>query len=163
VPEGTGIENVLKIGLKIEAIVYVKSVSGFEDCLVSGMDGNVVDHVIVANLRVADGNAKQIFITTREESGVVYTSIHIERNLVTVWGATEQLANPEEHKGWIEEVPTTLKGKYRIVDQETAQNARNLLEMAASLPAAAWKHCWWKAATGARHHTRIAWARGFPG
>jgi len=33
-------------------------------------------------------------------------------------------------------VPTTLKGKYRIVDQEAAQNARNLLEMAASLPAA---------------------------
>ena len=64
---------------------------------------------------------------------------------------------PEEHKAWIQEVPTTLKGKYRIVDEETSRNARNLLEIAASLPAEAWRHCWWKAATGARHHTRIAW------
>jgi hypothetical protein len=56
---------------------------------------------------------------------------------------------PEEHKGWIQEVPTTLKGKYRIVDQQSAQNARNLLEIAASLPAEAWKHCWWKAVKGA--------------
>ena len=39
---------------------------------------------------------------------------------------------PEEHKAWIQEVSTTLKGKYRIVDQETSQNARNLLEIAAS-------------------------------
>ncbi len=70
---------------------------------------------------------------------------------------------PEEHKAWTQEVPTTLKGKYRVVDQESAQNARSLLEIAASLPPEAWKHCWWKTATGARHHTRIAWARGFPG
>jgi hypothetical protein len=28
--EGAGIANVLKIGLKIEAIVYAKSVSGFQ-------------------------------------------------------------------------------------------------------------------------------------
>ena len=68
---------------------------------------------------------------------------------------------PEEHKAWIQEVPTTLKGKYRIVDQETSQNARNLLEIAASLPAEAWRHCWWKAATGARQHTRIAWQEVF--
>src|ERR1700741_5064338 len=68
---------------------------------------------------------------------------------------------PEEHKGWLQEVPTTLKGKYRIVDQETAQNARNLLEIAASLPAEAWKHCRWQAAMGARQHTRIAWQEVF--
>ena len=68
---------------------------------------------------------------------------------------------PEEHKAWIQEVPTTLKGKYRIVDQETSQNARNLLEIAASLPAEAWRHCWWKTATGARQHTRIAWQEVF--
>ena len=74
----------MKIGLKMEAVVNPKSVSGFEDCLVSGMDGNVVDHVIVANLRVAEGKAKQVFVTPREQSGVVYTSIYIERDLVTV-------------------------------------------------------------------------------
>jgi SRSO17 transposase len=64
---------------------------------------------------------------------------------------------PEEHRGWIEEVATTLKGKYRTVDEKTAQSARNLLEIARSLPAAQWKHCCWKAAKGARQHTRIAW------
>src|ERR1700675_2749618 len=68
---------------------------------------------------------------------------------------------PEEHKAWIQEVPTTLKGKYRIVDQESSRNARNLLEIAASLPAEAWRNCWWKAATGARQHTRIAWQEVF--
>ena len=39
---------------------------------------------------------------------------------------------PEEHIGWIEEVPTTLKGKYRIVDQQSAPKARSLFEIAAS-------------------------------
>jgi SRSO17 transposase len=37
---------------------------------------------------------------------------------------------PEEHRGWTEEVPTTLKGKYRTVDEKTAQSAHNLLEIA---------------------------------
>jgi len=64
---------------------------------------------------------------------------------------------PEEHRGWTQEVPTTLKGKYRTVDEKTAQSARHLLEIARSLPAAQWKHCCWKAAKGARQHTRIAW------
>jgi len=64
---------------------------------------------------------------------------------------------PEEHRGWTEEVPTTLKGKYRTVDEKTAQSAHHLLEIARALPAAQWKHCCWKAAKGARQHTRIAW------
>ena len=36
---------------------------------------------------------------------------------------------PEEHIGWIDEVPTTLKGKYRIVDQQSAPKARSLLRL----------------------------------
>jgi SRSO17 transposase len=65
--------------------------------------------------------------------------------------------SPEEHSGWIEEVPTTLKGKYRTVDERTAPEARNLLEIARSLAAAQWKDCRWKAANGAKQQTRIAW------
>jgi SRSO17 transposase len=34
---------------------------------------------------------------------------------------------PQEHRGWIEEVPTTLKGKYRTVDEKTAQ--RKVLQL----------------------------------
>src|SRR6266403_1905237 len=64
---------------------------------------------------------------------------------------------PEEHRGWTQEVPTTLKGKYRTVDEKTAQSAHHLLEIARALPAAQWKHGCWKAAKGARQHTRIAW------
>src|SRR5260370_902332 len=48
---------------------------------------------------------------------------------------------PEEHRGWIEEVSTTLKGKYRTVDEKTAQTPRNLLEVARSMPAAQVHHC----------------------
>jgi SRSO17 transposase len=65
--------------------------------------------------------------------------------------------SPEEHRGWIEEVPTTVKGKHRTVDQRNAPSARNLLEIALSLPAAQWKDCGWKAANGAKQQTRIAW------
>jgi SRSO17 transposase len=68
---------------------------------------------------------------------------------------------PEEHKGWIQEVPTVLKGEHRTVDQKTAQSARNLMQIANSLPAAAWKHCFWRTAKGARQHTRIAWQEVF--
>lgn len=65
--------------------------------------------------------------------------------------------SPEEHRGWTEEVPTILKAKHRTVDEQTAQRARNLLEIAGSLPAAQWKHCHWRAAKGAKQQTRIAW------
>src|SRR5260370_22307185 len=64
---------------------------------------------------------------------------------------------PQEHTPSTQEVPTTLKGKYRTVDEKTAQSAHHLLEIARALPAAQWKHCCWKAAKGARQHTRIAW------
>jgi SRSO17 transposase len=65
--------------------------------------------------------------------------------------------SPEEHKGWTEEVPTILKVKRRIVDEQTAQSARNLLEIARALPPAQWKHCHWRTAKGAKQQTRIAW------
>jgi SRSO17 transposase len=68
---------------------------------------------------------------------------------------------PEEHHGWTEEVPTTRKGKYRTVDQATADHARSLLEMARAFPPAAWKPCAWKTATGARHQTRLGWQEVF--
>jgi SRSO17 transposase len=69
---------------------------------------------------------------------------------------------PVRHKGWTEKVPTTLKGKYYVVDEQSTQKARNLLEMAGSLPPEAWKHCEWKAAgTQAKQRTRIAWQEVF--
>ena len=40
---------------------------------------------------------------------------------------------PQEHSGWTEEVPTVLNGKYRTVEEATAQRARTLLEMAQAL------------------------------
>jgi len=64
---------------------------------------------------------------------------------------------PEEPKGWLEEVPTRLKGKYRTVDEKTAKAARNLVEIAAALPQAAWKDCSWKAANGKNRSTQVAW------
>ena len=39
---------------------------------------------------------------------------------------------PEEHKAWIQEVPTTLKGKYRVVDQELSRTHATFLRYAAS-------------------------------
>jgi len=68
---------------------------------------------------------------------------------------------PQEHYGWTEEVPTTLKGHYRIVDPETAQSARNLLDIARALPDEAWKPCSWRAANGRRQRTRIGWQEVF--
>ncbi len=64
-----------------------------------------------------------------------------------------------EHKGWTQEVPTTLKGKYRQVAEETAATARSLVEMAASWPAAIWKDGRWKTAQGAVRQTRLGWQR----
>src|SRR5690349_21456723 len=64
---------------------------------------------------------------------------------------------PQEHSGWTEEVPTVLNGKYRTVEEATAQRARTLLEIAQALPAEAWQPCRWRAANGQRQHTRIAW------
>jgi hypothetical protein len=52
------------------------------------------------------------------------------------------------------------KGKYRIVDQKTAQNARNLLEIAGSL-ISGMEALLVEAATGPRQHTRIAWQEVF--
>jgi SRSO17 transposase len=68
---------------------------------------------------------------------------------------------PQEHSGWTEEVPTSLEGKYRTVDEETARRARSLLEIAQALPAEAWQPCSWRAANGKRQHTRLAWQEVF--
>jgi SRSO17 transposase len=69
---------------------------------------------------------------------------------------------PEEHLGWTQEVPTVLKGKYRkVADQELAASARHLLDIARSLPEAAWKNCSWITGDSKRHHTRIAWQEVF--
>jgi SRSO17 transposase len=64
---------------------------------------------------------------------------------------------PQAHSGWTEEVPPTLNGKYRTVEEETAQRARTLREIARALPAEAWQPCSWRAANGQRQHTRLAW------
>jgi hypothetical protein len=64
---------------------------------------------------------------------------------------------PQEHSGWTEEVPTSLNGKYRTVDEATAQRARSLLEIARGLPAEAWQPCSWRAANGKAQQTRLAW------
>jgi SRSO17 transposase len=69
---------------------------------------------------------------------------------------------PEEHLGWTQEVPTVLKGKYRkLANQELAASARHLLDIARSLPDAAWNNCSWITGDGKRHHTRIAWQEVF--
>ena len=69
---------------------------------------------------------------------------------------------PEEHLGWTQEVPIVLKGKYRkLADQELAASARHLLDIAGSLPDAAWENCSWITGDGKRHHTRIAWQEVF--
>jgi SRSO17 transposase len=68
---------------------------------------------------------------------------------------------PQEHQAWTEEVPTTLNGKYRTVDEATAQRARSLLELARALPAEAWQPCRWRAANGKWQHTRLAWQEVF--
>src|SRR5207247_8377764 len=49
------------------------------------------------------------------------------------------------------------KGKYRTVDKKIAKRARNLVEIAAALPQAAWKDCSWKATNGKNRSTQIAW------
>jgi SRSO17 transposase len=66
-----------------------------------------------------------------------------------------------EHKGWTHEVPTTLKGKYRQVDEKTAAAARTLAQLAENWPAASWKEGRWKTAQGAIRRTRIGWQRVF--
>jgi SRSO17 transposase len=64
---------------------------------------------------------------------------------------------PAEHKAWLEEVPTQLRGKYRTVSEKTAERARNLAQITAALPASAWKDCSWEATDGGRRKTRLAW------
>jgi len=68
---------------------------------------------------------------------------------------------PQEHQAWTEEVPTVLNGKYRTVDDATAQRARSLLEVAQALPAEVWQPCRWRAANGKWQHTRLAWQEVF--
>ena len=69
---------------------------------------------------------------------------------------------PEEHLGWIQEVPTVLKGKYRqLADEGLAARARHLMDIVRWLPTEAWKHCSWTTAGGQRHSTRIAWQEVF--
>lgn len=62
-----------------------------------------------------------------------------------------------EHKGWVEEVPTKLSGKYRIVSDKVAGQARHLGQITEGLPASVWKDCSWETAGGERHITRLAW------
>lgn len=64
---------------------------------------------------------------------------------------------PQEHKGWLEEVPTKLKAKYRTVDEKTAERARDLVQITKGLPEGAWKDCSWKAVDGEQRQTRLAW------
>jgi len=64
---------------------------------------------------------------------------------------------PQEHKGWLEEVPTKLKGKYRTVDEKTAEQARDLVQITLKLPEGAWKDCSWKSVEGEQRKTRLAW------
>lgn len=64
---------------------------------------------------------------------------------------------PQEHKGWLEEVPTQLKGKYRTVNKKTAKRARDLVQFTEALPPSAWKDCSWEAADGKQRKTRLAW------
>jgi len=64
---------------------------------------------------------------------------------------------PQEHKGWMEEVPTKLKGKYRTVDEKTAERARDLVQITMGLPEGAWKDCSWKSVEGEQRKTRLAW------
>ena len=69
---------------------------------------------------------------------------------------------PEEHLGWVQEVPTVLKSKYRqLADEELAPGARHLMDIARSLRTEAWKHCSWTTVGGQRHYTRIAWQEVF--
>jgi SRSO17 transposase len=64
---------------------------------------------------------------------------------------------PQEHKGWLEQVPTTIRGKYRTVDEKTANQAKDLARISVELPQAAWKECSWKATDGKQRSTRLAW------
>jgi SRSO17 transposase len=64
---------------------------------------------------------------------------------------------PEEHKGWLEEVPTQLKGKYRTVNAKTAERARDLVQITEALPQSSWKDCLWQATGGRQRKTRLAW------
>jgi SRSO17 transposase len=64
---------------------------------------------------------------------------------------------PQAHKGWKEKVRTQLKGKYRTVDEKTAKQAKDLAQIAAELPEAAWKDCSWKSADSEERSTRLAW------
>jgi SRSO17 transposase len=65
-------------------------------------------------------------------------------------------ATGSSHKGWIQEPPTERKFKRRYVSP-SAPASQTLAEIASSLPAAAWKHCSWKAADGKTRRTRLAW------
>lgn len=64
---------------------------------------------------------------------------------------------PQEHKGWKEKVRTQLKGKYRTVDEKTAKEAKDLVEITVELPQGAWKNCSWRTADGKQRSTRLAW------
>jgi hypothetical protein len=68
---------------------------------------------------------------------------------------------PKEHLGWVQEVPTVLKGNRQLPDEKLAVRARHLMDIPRSLPTEVWKHCSWITAGSARHHTRIAWQEIF--
>src|SRR5207245_2405384 len=63
----------------------------------------------------------------------------------------------QEHKGWLEEVPTKLTRKYRTVSDKVAGQARHLAQITEGLAPSAWKDCSWKAADGKQRKTRLAW------
>jgi len=64
---------------------------------------------------------------------------------------------PQEHKGWLEQVPTQSQGKYRTVSEKIAERARDLVQITGALSQSAWKECSWEAAQGQRRKTRLAW------
>ena len=64
---------------------------------------------------------------------------------------------PQEHKGWLREVPTRVAGKYRVVSDKVAAQARDLAQITDALAGGAWKNCSWQAVDGKRRKTRLAW------
>ena len=61
-----------------------------------------------------------------------------------------------KHKGWDVEVPTQIKWVLRHPTDD-APTSRTMAEIAAALPAQAWKPVQWKTAAGQTGSTRLAW------
>src|ERR1700680_3531732 len=68
---------------------------------------------------------------------------------------------PRNTKAGSNRFPQPSKANTASWTKRPPRTHATFLRIAASLPGEAWKHCWWKAATGARQHTRIAWQEVF--